>query len=90
MVIDDCLTGAPVLPSFATERPASPPWHHTNPLARIHPDWEDAPVLARIMDRIGSKGGGRKKRDRRLIMVAGEMSTKLAKEPGPKPLLYTK
>jgi hypothetical protein len=34
-------------------RSQSPPWHHTNPLARIHPDWEEAPVLVRIMDRIG-------------------------------------
>ncbi|MEW5299926.1 MAG: hypothetical protein WDW36_002896 [Sanguina aurantia] len=42
----------------AADRPASPPWHHTNPLARIHPDWEEAPVLARVMDRIGHKGGG--------------------------------
>lgn len=40
------------------DRPASPPWHHTNPLARIHPDWEEAPVLARVMERIGHKGGG--------------------------------
>ena len=74
-------------PSFTTERPQSPPWHHTNPLARIHPDWEEAPVLARIMDRIGTKGGGRKKRDRRLVQVAYEMSSKLSKEPGPKPVL---
>jgi hypothetical protein len=72
------------------ERAQSPPWHHTNPLARIHPDWEEAPTLARIMDRIGSKGGGRKKRDRRLITVGIEMSTKLAKEAGPKPVLLTK
>lgn len=72
------------------ERATSPPWHHTNPLARIHPDWEEAPVLARIMDRIGQKGGGRKKRDRRLFNVAHEMSTKLAKEAGPKPVLLTK
>eukprot|EP00983_Pelagomonas_calceolata_P018657 585360-Pelagomonas_calceolata.AAC.4 len=51
------------------ERPSSPPWHHTNPMARIHPDWEEAPVLSRIMDRLGQKGGGRRRRDRRLGQV---------------------
>lgn len=66
----------------AADRPASPPWHHTNPLARIHPDWEEAPVLARVMDRIGHKGGGRKKRDRRLELITAEMTAKFAKEPG--------
>ncbi|GAX73893.1 hypothetical protein CEUSTIGMA_g1343.t1 [Chlamydomonas eustigma] len=74
----------------SSERAQSPPWHHTNPLARIHPDWEEAPVLARIMDRIGSKGGGRKKRDRRLTQVASEMRNKLAREPGAKPVLLIK
>ncbi|MEW5310997.1 MAG: hypothetical protein WDW38_002747 [Sanguina aurantia] len=59
-----------------------PPWHHTNPLARIHPDWEEAPVLARVMDRIGHKGGGRKKRDGRLELITAEMTAKFAKEPG--------
>ncbi len=42
------------------------------------------------MDRIGSKGGGRKKRDRRLAQVASEMGTKLSKEPGAKPVLLVK
>ncbi len=69
------------------ERPKSPPWHHTNPLARIHPDWEEAPVLARIMDRLGSKGGGRRRRDRMLVQSNMELSQRLAKEAGPKPML---
>ncbi|KAF5831259.1 hypothetical protein DUNSADRAFT_13366 [Dunaliella salina] len=75
------------LPKYMQERPSSPPWHHTNPLARIHPDWEEAPVLSRIMDRLGQKGGGRRRRDRRLGTVASEMKGKMAKESGPKPNL---
>eukprot|EP00198_Chlamydomonas_reinhardtii_P000701 XP_001690036.1 predicted protein [Chlamydomonas reinhardtii] len=70
-----------------SERSQSPPWHHTNPLARIHPDWEEAPVLVRIMDRIGSKGGGRKRRDKRLEALTTELMTKYSKEAGAKPNL---
>ncbi|EFJ43557.1 hypothetical protein VOLCADRAFT_121436 [Volvox carteri f. nagariensis] len=73
-------------PAFQ-ERSQSPPWHHTNPLARIHPDWEEAPVLIRIMERIGSKGGGRKRREKRLDTLTGEMMAKYAKEAGAKPNL---
>ncbi|GIL44004.1 hypothetical protein Vafri_1589 [Volvox africanus] len=73
-------------PPFA-ERSQSPPWHHTNPLARIHPDWEEAPVLIRIMDRIGSKGGGRKRRDKRMDTLTGELMAKFSKEAGAKPNL---
>jgi len=79
--------GATNVPAYMQERPQSPPWHHTNPLARIHPDWEEAPVLARIMERLGSKGGGRRRRDRRLMSVASEMKGKMSKESGPKPNL---
>jgi hypothetical protein len=78
------------VPIYMQERPQSPPWHHTNPLARIHPDWEEAPVLARIMDKLGTKGGGRRRRDRRLTTVAGEVTGKLSKELAPdgsKPVL---
>ncbi len=71
----------------AQERPQSPPWHHTNPLARIHPDWEEAAVLTRIMDKLGTKGGGRRRRERRLGTVAREMQGKYAKESGPRPAL---
>lgn len=78
---------APTMPVYMQERPQSPPWHHTNPMARIHPDWEEAPVLARIMDRLGSKGGGRRRRDRRMVSVASEMKGKMAKESGPSPSL---
>ncbi|KXZ45269.1 hypothetical protein GPECTOR_56g365 [Gonium pectorale] len=74
-------------PPFA-ERSQSPPWHHTNPLARIHPDWEEAPVLIRIMERIGSKGGGRKRRDKRLEQLTDELMGKFAKEAGAKPNLF--
>ena len=72
---------------YSQERPQSPPWHHTNPLARIHPDWEEAAVLARIMDKLGTKGGGRRRRDRRLGTIAREMQGKMSKESGPKPSL---
>lgn len=56
-------------------------------MARIHPDWEEAPVLSRIMDRLGQKGGGRRRRERRLGSIANEMKSKMAKEPGAKPNL---
>ncbi|GFR39951.1 hypothetical protein Agub_g29 [Astrephomene gubernaculifera] len=74
-------------PPFA-ERSQSPPWHHTNPLARIHPDWEEAPVLVRIMERIGSKGGGRKRRDKRMDALQNELMAKYSKEAGAKPNLF--
>jgi hypothetical protein len=69
-------------PTPLQERPKSPPWHHTNPLARIHPDWEESAVLARIMEKLGSKGGGRRRRERRLGTVGREMAAAMAKEPG--------
>eukprot|EP00798_Chlamydomonas_sp_ICE-L_P013474 gene13474-19334_t len=69
------------------ERPKSPPWHHTNPLARIHPDWEEAQCLTRVMDRLGQKGGGRRRRDFNLRIANEELSERLQKEPGSKPRL---
>ena len=65
------------------ERPTSPPWHHTNPTARIHPDWEEAPVLTRIMGKICSQGaGGRKRREKRIPQGLADMTGKYSKDSG--------
>ncbi len=44
-------------------------------------------MLARIMEKLGSKGGGRRRRERRLGTVSREMQATVAKEPGMKPAL---
>lgn len=43
--------------------------------------------MVRIMERLGAKGGGRKKRDKHVSAVGQEMLAKFAREPGARPNL---